>query len=109
MESTPNENEARLSIPPSLVRDNLQDQTKAGIFFSLYQTATLFPLKNITENDTIIIGTSVIGATVAGVVAENLVDAVEISLQVHLEVCTAVSFFSHLFYQEWRLLHCKSM
>jgi len=94
MESTPNENEvARLTIPPSLVEKELADQTKAGTFFSFYETATLFPLQNITENDTVVIGTSVIGATVVGAVIQDLPDAVQISLQVHFEVHLCFSCF----------------
>ena len=85
------EDAGTLSLPPSLFTDNRISQTKTGIFFSFYETAVLFPLKNTTENDTIDIGSSVIGATVAGVVAKNLDDPVMIALQVHLQVSASNS------------------
>ena len=78
-----NDPSAFIALPVSLFEE--VNTTDVGIFFTFYDTAALFPLRdNLLDNFTV--GTSVIGATVAGEIFENLSDPIIIILQLSNEV-----------------------
>ena len=78
----------RISVPAGAFQNATNPQT--GVFFSLYATSILFPLRlNQSENDTSFrtIGSSVISATVAGLNINGLnTEPVEITLAVTVTV-----------------------
>ena len=74
---------AFIALPVSLFEEI--NTTDVGIFFTFYETAALFPLRgDLPDNFTV--GTTVIGATVAGEVFQNLSEPIVIILQLSDEV-----------------------
>ena len=67
-----------IALPPS-VFINLT-RPMIGVFFTHYATAVFFPLAEGTRED-IVIGTSVIGASVANVTVRNLEDNITVVFQ----------------------------
>ena len=70
---------ASVFLPPSLfssIAANL-NTTDIGLFFSIYKTASFFPLRN-PSNSTIVVPL-VIGVTVVGVTINNLTDPIVLS------------------------------
>ena len=74
---------AFIALPVSLFEEI--NTTDVGIFFTFYETAALFPLRgDILDNFTV--GTTIIGATVAGEMFQNLSEPNIIILQLLDEV-----------------------
>ena len=74
---------ASVSLPPSLftsIAANVINRTNIGIFFSIYKTASFFPLRN-SSNSSIVV-TLVIGVTVVGVMINNLTDPIVLSFTI---------------------------
>ena len=79
--------DASISLPPSLFAElKLVNSTKVGMGFTFYQTATLFPLPEGSPSD-LTVGSSVIGALVAGQSVSDLQDPVMIFLRLTSQVC----------------------
>ena len=79
--------DASISLPPSLFAElKLVNTTKVGMGFTFYQTATLFPLPEGSPSD-LTVGSSVIGALVAGQSVSDLQDPVMIFLRLTSQVC----------------------
>ena len=74
-----------IALPPS-VFINLT-RPMIGVFFTHYATAVFFPLAEGTRED-IVIGTSVIGASVANVTVRNLEDNITVVFQLRNTVST---------------------
>ena len=72
-------NVVAIRLPPSLFNLDQVTGEDVGLGFTFYESANLFPLANGTREGTTI-GTSVIGALVAGKDVLNLDDPVEITL-----------------------------
>ena len=73
---------ASVSLPPSLftsIAANLKN-TDVGVFFSIYKTASFFPLRN-PSNFTIVVPL-VIGVTVVGVMINNLTDPIVLNFTI---------------------------
>ena len=81
--------EAAINLPMSLFENNIiSDRESVGIFFTFYDTSTLFPvgerhLVSSVPSETKI-GSSVIAATVGGsnFTFENLTEAVRVSFRI---------------------------
>ena len=74
---------ASVYLTPSLFSSkaaNLINRTNIGIFFSIYKTASFFPLRN-PSNSTIVVPL-VIGITVVGVMINNLTDPIVLSFTI---------------------------
>ena len=77
------EQSAFIALPVSLFEEI--NTTDVGVFFTFYETAALFPLRgDLPDNFTV--GTSVIGAAVAGEIFQNLSEPIVITLQMLNEV-----------------------
>ena len=74
-----------IALPPS-VFINLT-RPIIGVFFTHYATAVFFPLAEGTRED-IVIGTSVIGASVANITVRNLEDNITVVFQLRNTVST---------------------
>ena len=70
-------NLARISLPPTLFEQAAD--AEVGLAFTFYESSNLFPLANGSRSGAII-GTSVIGALVAGKAVVDLEDPVVITL-----------------------------
>ena len=82
---------ASVIIPPSLFTFigatlNLSD---VGIFFTIYTTASLFQIANVSNTTTVV--PLIIGATVVGVKVENLTEPVKLNFTVPNNVSTFLS------------------
>ena len=74
-------NVVMISLPPTLF-DQVFDEASnedVGLAFTFYESSNLFPLANGTRTD-VVVGTSVIGAIVAGKPVLDLQDPVRIVL-----------------------------
>ena len=73
------------------------NETDFRIFFSAYQTPTLFPVAPDSKEEGFIVATSVIGASIAGMEVSGLSDPVLITLQTTIQVklLTSYSFLSY--------------
>ena len=74
---------ASVFLPPSLfssIAANLTNRTNIGIVFSIYKTASFFPLRN-PSNSTIVVPL-VIGVTVVGEMINNLTDPIVLSFTI---------------------------
>ena len=74
-----------ITLPPSLFNQDQVIDEDVGLAFTFYESANLFPLANGTREGAVI-GTSVIGALVAGKEVLDLDDPVEITLTLLNEV-----------------------
>lgn len=74
-----------ISLPPSLFNQDQVTDEDVGLAFTFYESANLFPLANGTRGGAVI-GTSVLGALVAGKDVLNLDDPVQITLRLLNEV-----------------------
>ena len=74
-----NNQSALISLPTSLF--GLLGVESVGVFFTFYEGPVLFPLGNGTGNEDTIVGTPVIGATVANQSLVNLLDPIVILLR----------------------------
>ena len=61
-----NENIVSISLPPTLFELAGGDEADVGLAFTFYESPNLFPLANGTRSSGVIVGSSVIGALVAG-------------------------------------------
>ena len=68
-----------ITLPPTLFEREEVIDDEVGLAFTFYESANLFPLANGTNSDAAI-GSSVIGALIAGKDVLNLQDPVEIVL-----------------------------
>lgn len=75
--ATESVNVVSISLPPTLF--NQANDDDVGLAFTFYESSNLFPLANGTRGDALI-GTSVIGALVAGKGVIDLEDPVVITL-----------------------------
>ena len=79
-------NVVRISLPPSLFNQDQVIDEDVGLAFTFYESANLFPLANGTRKSALI-GTSVIGALLAGKgEVVNLDDPVTITFTLLSEV-----------------------
>ena len=76
-----------IALPPSLFM-NLTT-LDVGVFFTHYATPVFFPLAEGTRSD-IVIGTSVIGASVANVTVRNLENNITVVFQLRTTVSTSL-------------------
>ena len=60
------ENVVSISLPPSLFELASGDDSDVGLAFTFYESPNLFPLANGTRSSGVEVGSSVIGALVAG-------------------------------------------
>ena len=60
------ENVVSISLPPSLFELASDDDSDVGLAFTFYESPNLFPLANGTRSSGVVVGSSVIGALVAG-------------------------------------------
>ena len=74
-----------IALPPSLFINLTRPMI--GVFFTHYATAVFFPLAEGTRED-IVIGTSVIGASVANVTVRNLENNITVVFQLRNTVST---------------------
>ena len=75
-----------IALPPSLFINLTRPMI--GVFFTHYATAVFFPLAEGTRED-IVIGTSVIGASVANVTVRNLENNITVVFQLRNTVSTS--------------------
>lgn len=78
-------NVVAISLPPSLFDQDQLTNEDIGLAFTFYESPNLFPLANGTR-DSVVIGSSVIGALIAGKEVLNLDDPVVINLTLLDEV-----------------------
>ena len=74
---------ASVFLPPSLfisIAANLTNRTNIGIFFSIYKTASFFPLRN--PSNSTIVAPLVIGVTVVGEMINNLTDPIVLNFTI---------------------------
>ena len=83
----PQDQDAAISLPPSLF--DLVNTTEVGIGFIFYETAALFPLPEGSPSN-LTIGSSVIGALVAGQSFSDLQDPVMIFFCLTRQVCMLI-------------------
>ena len=83
----PQDQDAAISLPPSLF--DLVNTTEVGIGFTFYETAALFPLPEGSPSS-LTIGSSVVGALVAGQSFSDLQDPVTIFLRLTHQVCMLI-------------------
>ena len=74
-----------IALPPSLFINLTRPMI--GVFFTHYATAVFFPLAEGTRED-IVIGTSVIGASVANITVRNLENNITVVFQLRNTVST---------------------
>ena len=89
---------ASVFLPPSLftsIAANLNN-TDAGVFLSIYKTASFFPLRN-PSNSTIVV-TLVIGVTVVGVMINNLTDSIVLNFIIPNKVKDIMIAHNVIFY-----------
>ena len=79
-----------ISLPPSLfAKLDLMNTTEVGIGFTFYETAALFPLPEGSPSN-LTIGSSVIGAFVAGQSFSDVQDPVIIYFRLTHQVCMLI-------------------
>lgn len=75
---------ASIMLPPSLFANI--SRVNVGLFFALYRTSVLFPVRNMTgvvDGRNTIVGSSIIAATVGpGLFFENLAEPVVVNLTI---------------------------
>ena len=89
-QSVPEDQSPSITLPPSLFNNLITRDV--GVFFTHYSTAVLFPLAEDTRSD-IVIGTSVIGASVANVTVRNLEDNITVVFQLQNTVSTVACVY----------------
>ena len=77
-QSVPEDQGPSIALPPSLFNNLITRDV--GVFFTHYATAVFFPLAEGIRED-IVIGTSVIGASVANVTVRNLENNITVVFQ----------------------------
>ena len=100
----PQDQDAAISLPPSLF--DLVNTTEVGIGFTFYETAALFPLPEGSPSN-LTVGSSVVGALVAGQSFSDLQDPVTIFLHLTRQVCSYADcdICCHLFNKRNLLLY----
>ena len=93
MSALPEDQDASIALPASLFRE-LGNIAEVGIGFTFYEMAALFPLPEGSPSN-ITIGSSVIGALVAGQNFTNLSDPVNIFLRLtQTDVCQMLTIIA---------------
>ena len=89
-QSVPEDQSPSIALPPSLFNNLITRDV--GVFFTHYSTAVFFPLAEGTRED-IVIGTSVIGASVANVTVRNLENNITVVFQLQNTVSTVACVY----------------
>ena len=76
---------SRIELPVEVFADS-SNETDFRIFFSAYQTPTLFPVAPESREEGFEVATSVIGASITGMEVSGLSDPVIITLQTTIQV-----------------------
>ena len=87
---------ASVVLPPSLF-DSIEydyNLTDVGIFFSIYKTASFFPLANVSNST--IVAPLVVGVTVVPGITHNLTDQIVLIFTIPNKVGTLVIMFHNM-------------
>ena len=95
-DSSPLKLTASVALPSSLFNSikATSNLTYVGIFFSIYKTASLFPLANHVLNGITVVPL-VIGVTVVGVMTNNLTDPVVLNFTIPNKVSTFIIIIAY--------------
>ena len=80
---------ASVHLPPSLFKSIPTNMTNIGIFFSIYKTASLFPLDNSSSSTKV--SPLIVGVTVVGFQITNITDPVVLNFTIPNEVRSIIT------------------